>query len=74
MNKSKYSADALRAALEKTVGNITRAAKILGTTKTHGMRLVKKHNMNIYAHELRLSAGHAATGKPPTSSSEQRRA
>lgn len=73
MKKSKYTAGAIRRALELKLGNITHAAEYLGTTKTHGMRLVKKFGLNSYASEIRLSSGGSLTGKPPAVFVEQRR-
>lgn len=55
---------AFRAAVEEAQGNLTRAARLLGISKVHAMRLAQKFVMRELARELRGFS----TGRPRKSS------
>jgi DNA-binding NtrC family response regulator len=61
---SRVNYDSLKAALDQTQGNITRAASVLQISKVHAMRMVKVYGFGDYARELRVSKGGCSTGRP----------
>ena len=52
------------AALETAHGNITRAAIILGISRSHAMRLIKRFDLGSLARDLRARAGEPVIGRP----------
>lgn len=56
----------IKAALLLERGNITRAAKRLGVSKTHGMNLMKLFSLGAWALRIRKKHGLPSTGRPPT--------
>lgn len=48
---------ALQDALSKSHGNISQAAKTVGISRSHAMRLVKKYELTEFAAKLRLKHG-----------------
>jgi hypothetical protein len=57
----------LHAALTTARGSITRAAEVLGVSKHYLLKVVKKHELNAWARELRVRSGLPVTGRPPAS-------
>lgn len=49
--------ETFREALEKSSGNVTRAAAALELSRVHAMRLLKKYGLVEFAAQLRLKAG-----------------
>lgn len=54
----------LRAALVGTCGNVTKAAIKLECTKPWLMNLLRRHDLNEYARDLRQKSGQPWTGRP----------
>lgn len=72
--ESQYSVERVRAALDATQGNITRAAEALGCSREHMRRMMKRTiergaqrvQLSVYARELRRAArGFEGAGRPP---------
>jgi hypothetical protein len=72
--ESQYSVERVRAALDATQGNITRAAEALGCSREHMRRMMKRTierdgarvQLSAYARELRRAArGFEGAGRPP---------
>lgn len=65
MNHLSDDPQRLRAALLEADGVITRAAKLLGTTKPYTMNLVRRFALNEWARTLRRQRGLPSTGRFP---------
>ncbi len=51
-------------ALQRTHGNIARAARALSWSVRYGRRLTREFGLTAWARELRIARGNAATGRP----------
>ena len=59
--------DYLIAAVFEAQGNLTHASEMLEVSKQHIMSLARRHGLNDWAREVRISNGHPPVGNPQRS-------